>query len=83
MSPTQAHHLLGQLARAESFRAFTVRTADGRAYPVSDPRNVWLPSALPDKVVVAAAGRGIGIIRLASIDRITCEESEAVSAGRK
>ena len=79
MSPDELRSLLTSGTLVPPFEII----AGGRTYLVEDIANIWLPSAYPDVAVVAVAGQGIGIIRLASIDSITCEEHEAVSAGRK
>lgn len=56
--------------------------AGGRSYPVSDPRNIFVPEATPSLAVVAIPGRGLAIVRIAEITAIHAE-TEAVASGRK
>ncbi len=51
-----------------------------KSYEVRDPAYIWWPPDAPWAVVVATPRRGIAVIRVESIDSITCEEHEAVSA---
>jgi hypothetical protein len=79
MSPAELRALL---AGGTLRPPYTIVTRDGRAYSVSDPRDVWLPTACPDKVGIAIPGKGIALIYLDEIDAIHTEH-EAAADGRK
>jgi hypothetical protein len=59
---------------------FTVHTMGGRSYEVADTASLWSPPGFPGTVVIAIPRRSIAVVRLDTIDSITCEEHEAVRA---
>jgi hypothetical protein len=59
---------------------FTIHTFGGRSYEVADRASIWSPPGFPGTVVIAIPRRSIAVVRLDSIDSITCEEHEAVRA---
>jgi hypothetical protein len=59
---------------------FTVHTTGGRSYPVEDAASIWSPPGFPGTVVFAIPRRSIAVVRLDTIDSITCEEHDAVKA---
>jgi hypothetical protein len=61
---------------------YTIITRDGRAYLVSDSRNIWCPPAFPGTVAVSVPGVTIAIIRFEMVDSITCADHEAVTERR-
>jgi hypothetical protein len=60
---------------------FTIHTVGGRSYPVEDAASIWSPPGFPGTVVVAIPHRSIAVIRLATVDSITCEEQEVTVRG--
>jgi hypothetical protein len=70
MSPAQALHLLGQLARAETFRVFVVRTADGREYEVEMAGRIALPSNPQAGTCAIYCGEELHIVALDAITSI-------------
>jgi hypothetical protein len=60
---------------------YTIVAVDGRAYAVTDRRNVFLPGAYPDAVIVAIPGKGIAILRSEMIDCIACAGREFGAGG--
>jgi hypothetical protein len=70
MSPAQAHNILVQLCRAETFRNFIVRTDDGREFEVEQPLCVALPSHPSAGHFAAYVGQELHIIGLDAITSI-------------
>jgi hypothetical protein len=66
----EAHHLLGQLARADTFRAFTVRTEDGREYAVEMAGRIAVPSSPQAATCVISVGTELYIVALDAITSI-------------
>jgi hypothetical protein len=70
VSPAQAHNILTQLLRDETFRVFVVRTDDGREFEVESPLRVALPAHPSAGHCAVYVGEGLHIIGLDAIASI-------------
>jgi hypothetical protein len=57
---------------------FVVGTIGGRSYTIPARSNFWIPEAYPAVLCVALTGRGIIIIRMATIESLQLEHEMAV-----
>lgn len=70
MSPTEAHHLLIRLGRAETFRTFVVRAAGREEFEVECPERIALPSNPSAGTCVIYVGQELHIVALDAITSI-------------
>jgi hypothetical protein len=74
MTPDEMHGWLeGWLEGEGNEPPFVLKTIGGRSYEITARANVWLPDAYPDMLCVAVLGRGIAVIRIATIESIHIE----------
>jgi hypothetical protein len=70
MSPTQAHHVLGKLCRAEPFKTFVIHTTGGRQYEVEAPERLALPENPDAGTVIVYVGKEFHIIGLDAVESL-------------
>jgi hypothetical protein len=59
-----------------------VVTRSGDVYSITDRRNIWITEAYPDTLIIAARGRGLSLVGLATVEAIHLEREPAWAGGR-
>jgi hypothetical protein len=52
-------------------------TRSGDVYEITDRRNIWITEAYPDTLIIAARGRGLSLVGLATVEAIHLEREPA------
>jgi hypothetical protein len=65
-----------QLATADEFHRFLIKTRGGDVYPVNHRESVWLPPDYPRTFCLSMPGKGLIFLDLAAIDVMQNEHEE-------
>ncbi len=67
-----------EIAEADDFRPFIIKTKAGKAHAINHQSDIWLPDAYQSTAVLAIKGKGIMLLDIRAIAEVQFEHDIAV-----